>query len=187
MNLTTNNRTNQNHAKNIDYGFTIRFKNADLRAKRVNVARLDGRQKSSLPGCFPCALMWRNILDTSPFTRRLLFTCRQQQMLFVRTIERVKRLWKHRFHRERYWIQERWHVSGLFDRLTHTSLFCSSTTPSKKKTSLMPADENASTHFFRTSMYSLHCPPHTQSWHEYQWRRQAMASTTSVGSKQERN
>lgn len=47
----------------------------------------------------------------------------------------------------------------------------------------MPAEVKASTQFLSTSMYSLHCPPHTQSLLEYQYRRQAIPSTTSVGPK----
>lgn len=69
--------------------------------------------------------------------------------------------------------------------LTHSRLFCSFTTPSKKKTSRMPANVNASTQRSRTVMYSFHWPPHSQSSQEYQWFRQAMPSTTSVGSEQE--
>ncbi|TNN56277.1 hypothetical protein EYF80_033483 [Liparis tanakae] len=42
----------------------------------------------------------------------------------------------------------------------------------------MPADVKASTQPLSTSMYSLHCPPHTQSLHEYQERKQAIPSTT---------
>lgn len=40
-----------------DYRIVIVFINANLRAKHVYVARPEGRQKSSLPGCSPCAFM----------------------------------------------------------------------------------------------------------------------------------
>ena len=65
--------------------------------------------------------------------------------------------------------------------LTHSGLFCSSTTPSKKKTSLMPVLVKAFTQHASLLIYSFHWPPHTQSSQEYQERRQAMPSTTSVG------
>lgn len=57
--------------------------NADLRAKHVNVARPEGRQKRFLPGCFLCAFMCQKILEISPFTLRLLFTYGQERMLYT--------------------------------------------------------------------------------------------------------
>lgn len=57
----------------------------DRRAKGVNVANPEGRQKSSLPGWSPCSFMWQNIFEIFPFTLRLLFTCRPEPRFFVVT------------------------------------------------------------------------------------------------------
>lgn len=62
------------------YYITVHLVNADLRARLVNVARPEGRQKSSLPGCSLWNFMWRNILEISPFTLRLLFACGEQSI-----------------------------------------------------------------------------------------------------------
>lgn len=168
-NQTSSNKTLHYLSLRIQLKSWINFSqgNANLRAKGVNVARADGRQENCWPGCSPCCLMWLNIFIISLFTLSRLFTYENTSRICLLCLAS--------------------RTNKSVSLLTHSGLFCSSTTPSKKKTNLMPAEVKASTHFFRTSIYSVHWPPHTQFIHEYQWQRQDMPSTTSVGPAQQQN